>query len=281
MQITISTTDKIRNVEINSGESLLDAINRAGIPGFDAPCGGKGTCGKCRVLVEGGTSPTPDNTEKKFLSDEDLKKGYRLACRLFPESDMNIVLPASGSRARIQTSFSGFIREEIIKDVPVYKKIFTVLPAPSIEDQRSDSRRLSDALADLMGPANKDKPEIPLRLLKMLPQVLRENDYSITISLFDEMIVGLEGGNTSENSYAAAVDIGTTTIAAYLVRLAGPNRGDITDFTSGLNSQKGYGGDVISRIEYTMSNAQDSKSCVRRSADRFQTCLKNLPGATG
>ena len=46
---------------------------------MDKPCGGKGKCGKCKVLAKGGLSPMSD-AEKQFLSPLEIAKGIRLAC---------------------------------------------------------------------------------------------------------------------------------------------------------------------------------------------------------
>ena len=50
MQIYMKNNDMILNAE--PGARLLDVLVRAGVM-VDAPCGGKGKCGKCLVLVDG------------------------------------------------------------------------------------------------------------------------------------------------------------------------------------------------------------------------------------
>ena len=50
------------------------------------PCGGKGNCGKCRVVVSGEVSPLSE-TEKHHLSEQDIKSGVRLACLTCAEGD--------------------------------------------------------------------------------------------------------------------------------------------------------------------------------------------------
>lgn len=64
-----------------AGLRLMDVMaeKQTGIRA-DAPCGGRGTCGKCRVTVSGAVKP-PDETERKFLSQTELASGIRLACR--------------------------------------------------------------------------------------------------------------------------------------------------------------------------------------------------------
>ncbi len=54
-----------------AGRRLLEALRQQGLP-LDAPCGGKGTCGKCRVLVNG---------------------REELACQYEPAEDVSVELP--------------------------------------------------------------------------------------------------------------------------------------------------------------------------------------------
>ncbi len=72
---------------------LIDAIKEAEIL-LNLPCGGEGRCGKCVVRVIS-TPPAPSVEEKKFLSDESIEDGLRLACRLVIEDDIDIEIPRS------------------------------------------------------------------------------------------------------------------------------------------------------------------------------------------
>ena len=51
-EIFVTLDGREQAVSAQAGESLLAALRRAGLP-VTAPCGGRGTCLKCRVLVEG------------------------------------------------------------------------------------------------------------------------------------------------------------------------------------------------------------------------------------
>ena len=68
---------KIIAVEVNS--LLGDAIVATELP-LEQPCAGRGTCGKCQVLVEAGVAP-PDPIELANLTPGELAVGTRLACR--------------------------------------------------------------------------------------------------------------------------------------------------------------------------------------------------------
>jgi uncharacterized 2Fe-2S/4Fe-4S cluster protein (DUF4445 family) len=72
---------------------LGDAIKEAEIL-LNLPCGGEGRCGKCIVRVIS-SPPAPSVEDRKFLSDESIKDGLRLACRLVIEDDIEIEIPKS------------------------------------------------------------------------------------------------------------------------------------------------------------------------------------------
>jgi uncharacterized 2Fe-2S/4Fe-4S cluster protein (DUF4445 family) len=73
-----------RDVKGQSGQTLLEAM-RLVFPAADAPCGGEGRCGRCRVLVRGDAAPQllSDITdeESRLLDVERAAAGWRLACR--------------------------------------------------------------------------------------------------------------------------------------------------------------------------------------------------------
>lgn len=88
------------------GQTILDAMKKAGVY-LNAPCGGKGTCGKCRIRVlEGKLDATPFDRMK--LQGEELEKGIRLACKAYPKSDCTIVF---GGEENFE-AVSDFVLEE-------------------------------------------------------------------------------------------------------------------------------------------------------------------------
>ena len=75
------------------GVSILAALTAGGCTGIDAPCGGRGRCRKCAVVVTGRVRSL-DTGESRFAEREQL-----LACRFAPESDLTVEL--SGAELRI------------------------------------------------------------------------------------------------------------------------------------------------------------------------------------
>lgn len=87
---------EMRSIEGKAQETLLEALTGHGIS-YRADCGGRGTCGKCKIRVtEGHVSPSVQ--DEKILSEEELKVGYRLACKAVPEGEATIVLCSPGEQ---------------------------------------------------------------------------------------------------------------------------------------------------------------------------------------
>jgi uncharacterized 2Fe-2S/4Fe-4S cluster protein (DUF4445 family) len=89
-KVTVVYGDKVSTVEVEAGSVLGDAIAATGLP-LEQPCAGRGTCGKCKVLVEKGVA-APDEIEYEHLTPGELALDNRLACRARIEGDARVVL---------------------------------------------------------------------------------------------------------------------------------------------------------------------------------------------
>ncbi len=223
-----------------AGETILDVIKRTRGLDFDSPCGGRGICGKCKAVILKGSLQDPSPAEIELLTAAELKKGVRLACLTMIDDDLDVLLEEYPDKANILTSHTGF-KEKLD---PVIKKIAVTLPCPGLEDQRDDLSRLSDSLKI-------KEPSISLDLRQNLSQIIRKGNYSVTAAVYENTILALEPDNTEIDNYGIVVDIGTTTVAGYLLNLT---TGHIIDIVSELNRQKIFGEDVISRIDYSIQN---------------------------
>lgn len=87
----VTQGNKTRVVSGEKGMTVMAILHAAGIF-IDAPCGGRGRCGKCKVKVSGSVRP-PCEGEKKLLSPALLADGFRLACRAVAEGDISVFLP--------------------------------------------------------------------------------------------------------------------------------------------------------------------------------------------
>lgn len=90
--IKIVVENQGKKYECAAGSSLLDTMRAHGVR-LDAPCGGSGRCGKCRVRVVSGELPVTVE-DRRFLSERELESGVRLACTARPTSDLRIRLLA-------------------------------------------------------------------------------------------------------------------------------------------------------------------------------------------
>jgi uncharacterized 2Fe-2S/4Fe-4S cluster protein (DUF4445 family) len=103
-------------------------------------------------------------------------------------------------------------------------------------------QRLLDAIDDL-------EPHVPLEVVRKLGGVLRSNGFAVTAVIVDEEMIDVEPGDTTGRRFAAAFDVGTTTVVVTLLDL---EAGQPVAVRSMLNKQQPFGGDVISRISATM-----------------------------
>lgn len=83
----------------NPNKNVLDYLREHNIH-ISALCGGKGTCGKCRVRVNQELCP-PDEQEQKVLGDTMISQGYRLACKIQCEEDFEIELDQEQETFRV------------------------------------------------------------------------------------------------------------------------------------------------------------------------------------
>ncbi|WP_253247062.1 2Fe-2S iron-sulfur cluster-binding protein [Neisseria dumasiana] len=79
----------LRNITVEEGQSLLVASERNGQPPIAVGCRGGG-CGVCRIRIVSG-SYRKKAMSKTHINEQDLAQGVVLACRVFPESDMEVV----------------------------------------------------------------------------------------------------------------------------------------------------------------------------------------------
>ncbi len=224
------------DVRVPAGTSIFDAASWNGIA-IDSTCGGHGTCKKCKVRVADGEVPI-SNVDPRAFSPDELRDGWRLACRAEARADLEIEVPPLQTRPK--AALVGVGRHVILR--PAVQKRHLVLEEPSLEDQRSDVERVLDGLEDL-------EPRIELPVLKTLGKIMREAMFEITAVVADDVLIAVEPGDTTTRRFAIAFDLGTTTVVATLLDL---ETGTPAAVRSMLNRQQPYGADVISRVSATM-----------------------------
>lgn len=225
-------------IEILEGSTIMEAINEAG---FDAdfPCGGRRKCGKCRVKILAGAGE-PTAVEQEILKEKELEDGIRLACSTTIHSNITVELPEQLQHNILITS-----GERIFQVEPHLKKIYVDVERPSLDDQRSDWRRLRDSLAK--HGYNHTDLAVPVSLLRQLPETIRDAKHCLTAVMYGNKVVGIEEQDNTTTMLGMAFDIGTTTIVGYLLDLYS---GKELSVVSTLNPQTRFGADVISRITF-------------------------------
>ncbi len=225
-----------RKVRVPPGVMLFDAASWNGIA-IDSTCGGHGTCRKCKVKVLDGSAPITSLDTRAFSTDE-LRGGWRLACRVQVSTDLRVEVPPLVTRPKAATVGVG--RKVILR--PAVQKRYVELAEPTLSDQTTDLERVFASLDDL-----ELRPD--LHVLRSLGRVLRASDYKVTAVVVDDVLIDVEPGDTSARVFGIAFDLGTTTVVATLLDLS---TGTPVAVQSMLNPQQPFGADVITRISAIM-----------------------------
>jgi len=249
------------------GTTLFSAAHWIGLP-IDSTCGGRGTCGKCKVQVlEGGAEIT--TADRKQLRAAELEEGWRLSCQAKVYEDTTVTVP---ELLRVPKAATMGVNRLVLLD-PNVRKVFVELAEPSLTDQRSDTERLRDALT-----AEGFDMKVELRVLRTLPSVLRDAEFKVTAVLGGDRLIAVEPGDTREESYGVAMDLGTTTVVGTLMNL---KTGMAEAVRSTLNGQAPFGADVISRISHGMQG-DEAKTELRDAVLRtINTILSELYESAG
>jgi uncharacterized 2Fe-2S/4Fe-4S cluster protein (DUF4445 family) len=258
-----------RRASAASGQDLLSVARSVGVE-IESACGGKGKCGKCRVRVEmptsggsvdsdqtGGPAASRDGapacaspvsaTEVAHLGDEAITAGMRLACQTRVAGDMIVFVPEESRR------ITQVVRKEAGKrTVPLDPavRLYRVSPdRPTLEDHRGDAERVLDALSAQHGVSGLS---FDFRILQALPGVVRDGNWDVEVlvwraSGFPGTIIDVRPAGGGRKVLGLAVDVGTTTIAAYLTSL---ETGEVLTTESAMNPQVARGDDVITRLYY-------------------------------
>lgn len=228
-----------RLIETAKGTTILDAAHANDIP-VETVCAGKGSCGTCRVLIRDTDVPLPNSHDRRRLSEQQLANRWRLACQ-HPVANGAIYIHPVGVRPVriVESAQLGRIPLD-----PSVQKLYVKPKEPSLHDQRSDWTRIQDQLAAVAGD-----PDPTLQAIARLSAIGEKVTEGVTVVITGNRVVSVEPGDTTNECYGLAFDIGTTTIVGALMDLT---TGSEIAVASDLNGQHIYGGDVISRMSVTM-----------------------------
>jgi uncharacterized 2Fe-2S/4Fe-4S cluster protein (DUF4445 family) len=226
----------VKEARVLAGTTIFDAASWNGVA-IDSTCGGHGTCKKCKVKVVAGHAPI-SSVDPRAFTIEELKNGWRLACRAETQEDLTVEVPPLQTRPK--AALVGVGRHVILR--PAVQKRYVELDEATLEDQKSDLERLLAAMDDV-------EPRVPLDIVRELGGTLRRANWKVTAVLADDLLIDVEAGDTSGSRHAIAFDLGTTTVVATLLDL---ETGLPKAVRSILNAQQPFGADVISRISAIM-----------------------------
>lgn len=216
-------------------QTLFDILLENGVT-IDSPCGGKGTCGKCKVQIIAGNISEPSSEERDHLNEQEIADGIRLSCQCFLAGDLTVSL-MGGSEENHQILSGGYLPE--FEHEPNIIKAIYHRQIPQTRQYRS----YFDLAAEMLDIS--DVADQPV-FLQSVKNIFDHDRFTAVYA--DKHLIGLEGGDSRGKDYGLAVDIGTTTVVVSLIDL---NDGSEIDSATGLNPQKSNGQDVLSRIEFT------------------------------
>src|SRR3954451_24395104 len=196
----------VKETRVPAGTTLFDGASWNGVA-IDSTCGGHGTCKKCKVRVAAGDQAV-SSVDPRAFSTEELKAGWRLACRAHASEDLVVEVPPLQTRPK--AALAGVGRHVILR--PAVQKRYLELTEPTLEDQASDLERVLGAMDDV-------EPRVPLEVVRGLGRTLRDADWKVTAVLCDDLLIDVEAGDTSSVRHAIAFDLGTTTVVATLLDL--------------------------------------------------------------
>ena len=245
-----------RRGEVPKGVNIIEASRLLGVD-IEAPCGESKVCGKCRVRIEEGhfekynihssmsnLSEWQDE-EEKFINPENRAKGFRLGCCAKVMDDILVFVPEESRSGKQVVSKAA--RDININFNPAVRLYTIELQKPSFEDKIGDWERLTNGLEREYGLTGLS---IDIVALRTLPGTLREGNWVVTVSVWnDKEVIRIRPGEAIR-AYGIAIDVGTTTCAGYLCDLTTK---EVIGTSSLMNPQCKYGEDVMARITFHMN----------------------------
>ncbi len=212
-------------------------------------CGGKGLCGKCRVTAQSSNHLSPVSAaESRSLQPDQLTSGQRLACQARVLGPVTVTVPLEGQEAGAVLG-----KTDVSGSYPVDSMVERItLPRLLHSSDRSQAGR------DVVAEAERQARAPSGRRVRFLePAALRELSRpfafqgELTLVHHEHRGVTAVLKGSRKRSLGFAVDVGTTTLAAYLCDLV---TGTVLSAAGAANPQRRYGEDVISRIAFANEN---------------------------
>ena len=238
------------------GTRLLDAARSIGVD-VDSVCGGRGLCGRCRIVcMDGdfakhairsrpGHLSALNETEARYSERRQaLAANHRLSCQAAIRGDLVIDVPPESQMHRQVVRKDAEYRE--IKLDPATRLYHVEVQPADLLEGTGDLQRLCDALAWEWHLADLGCDPV---ILPRLQAALREGDWRVTVAVHRQSTIVAVWPGFKPSAHGVAIDIGSTTIAAHLVNLTA---GNVVATHGIMNPQIRFGEDLMSRVSYVM-----------------------------
>jgi len=251
---------------VPEGTTVFNAAHWAGLP-IESSCGGRGTCGKCSVQVRQGDFPvTP--ADQRHLTQEQISEGWRISCQAILHDEAEFDVPRLISNPKAATMG---VNRFVLLEPNVWKGVVEMEP-PTLEDARSHIRRVLDFLEEEGWEA-----EVDPGVYGPLADLMRDEETITAVTVGDHFIA-VEEGDTTDEMYGVALDIGTTTVVATQIDL---RKGGAVAVSSSINKQASFGGDVIARMAHAMRGGDNVEQLRRAVVDTVNDLLQQVYDESG
>ena len=240
------------------GTSILEAARALGVD-LDSVCGGRGICGRCQVVqsigefAKHGVSSRAEHLtefgpiERRYHEKRaPLAPGRRLGCSTKLRGDVVVDVPPDSQVHRQVVRKRAEVHA--IRVDPMVRLRFVEVAQPDMHDPSGDLRRVEAALGEEWGLGGL---RCDLAVLETLQAALRSGDWRVTVAVHGDRDIVAVWPGLKDRVYGAAVDVGSTTIAAHVCDLTS---GEVVASTGAMNPQIRFGEDLMSRVSYVMMN---------------------------
>jgi len=263
-------------IKVQRGMTVWNALQNTEIE-LEGDCGGLGKCGKCKIRV---ITPLgkPSKETLELIDSDELEQGVRLACRTKILKNLAIYTEELNG----ETEFFQILKHGHMPPVelaPLIERRLVTIPPPSIENSLSDVQRIREVLSPEF-----HNLKTTYRCLSSLYKNLRTTNFDGAAVIHNDCLLEWQPRDSIGGVFGLIFDLGTSTLVGKLVNLI---EGQEVAVISRFNSQRKYGADVISRIQYIKGHpkrlvhlqkllVEDLNLITKRLLESFRLKLKDI-----
>jgi uncharacterized 2Fe-2S/4Fe-4S cluster protein (DUF4445 family)/CheY-like chemotaxis protein len=226
-------------IKVRRNNTVYHALQNTKVE-LEGDCGGLGKCGKCKIRVITPLGrPSKETTE--LLDSDEMEQGVRLACQTKIRKNLAIYTEKEDDETELFQILKHGHMPAIELDPLIERRLISI-PPPSLENSLSDVHRIREVLS----PEYQDL-KTTYRCLSFLYKNLRDTDFDGAAIIHSNCLLEWQPRDSMGGVFGLIFDLGTSTLVGKLVNLM---EGQEVAVISRFNSQRKYGADVISRIQY-------------------------------